>query len=510
MDLLLISNHYNPLNKYNVPNYLLNIDTKNCLYYNIHYWIKYVSRIFLVIHTKYKNITYMYIKYFLQEYEKNIIIIIDDNENVNSSFIITIINNKLINYEINDLLISTIYTLPDQKIDFNFLSSKNTNKVYIFTYEYNYLYNFENKIIKTNKNNGNVIGIYLIKNYKFHQIDDTIIHTYFEDYLNNLGVMFEVKLEKIKDYNNIDIDTNYLHKNININNICYYDYIIENNKILKKSKQIILNNSIKREIIFYKYIQKYDKLQYLFPKLLHFYENAYVIEYNIDYKKLVFINNNTHQENERIILKLLDTLNILHNTQSINLPKLEFLNNLKIETYQEIINSIKIIDPILQSFPKFKKINNIYIDSFQKIIDKFSKFIFNYYDTLDTYQYFLIHGNAYFSNILINNEENILFIEPKGYYGNTQTYGLKEYDYSKILLSIYIYNYFNIENISNDELTFHNSKIELSNLFIKKHFNKIHYILLVLQLFKLAEYNKNDPFNCILCYYYGLYLGTLL
>jgi len=457
----------------------------------------------------------MYIKYFLREYEKNIIIIIDekdndnDDKNKNSSFIFTIINNKLVNYEIKDLLISNIYTLPEQKIDFKSLISKNTNEVYIFTYEYNYQYNIENKIIRTDKNNGNVIGTYLIKNYKLHQIDETEIYTYFEDYLNKLSIIGEIKVEKINDYNNIDISTNYLNKNINIYNICFYDYIIDNNKILKKNKQVILNNSIKKEIIFYKHIQKYDKLQHLFPKLLHFYENAYVIEYNIDYKKIV-INNNTYIENEKIILKLLNTLNIIHNTQAINIPKLEFLNNLKIETYQEIINSVKIIEPILEIFPKFKKVNNIFIDSFQKIIDKFSKFIFNYYDTLDNYEYFLIHGNPYFSNIFINNEENILFTEPKGHYGNTQIYGLKDYDYSKILLSTYIYNHFNIKNISNDELIFHNSKIELSNTFIKKHFNKIHYILLVLQLFKLAEYNKNDAFTCIICYYYGLYLGTLL
>ena len=64
-----------------------------------------------------------------------------------------------------------------------------------------------------------------------------------------------------------------------------------------------MNNSIKREIIFYKYIQKYEKLLNLFPKLLHFYENAYVIEYNTDYKKLLFKNDNII-ENEKIILRL--------------------------------------------------------------------------------------------------------------------------------------------------------------------------------------------------------------
>ena len=514
MDLLLFNNSSNSSKSNNIPEYLLNINNKNILYYNIFYWMKYVSRIFLIIDSKYNKITYFYIKYFLAIYEKKIIIINDENintnVNTNNSFINNILNNLLIKYEIKDLLISNMSIIPNQKIDFNLLNSKNENDIYIFTYGNKYQYNFENKIIKTNENNGNVIGIYLIKNYKHNQINNDELYTNFDNYLNNFGKMYEIKIEKINDYTDLDTYTiNYQNKNINIFNTFDYDYIIENNKILKKSKNEGLNNSIKREIIFYKYIQKYEKLLNLFPKLLHFYENAYVIEYNIDYKKLLFIHN-TINENEKIILGLLNSLNILHNNSGINISKLEFINNLKIETYQEIINSVKMIDPILQSFPRFKKVNNIFVDSFQTIIDKFSKFIFNYYNTLDIYQYNLIHGNPYFSNILINDEQNILFIEPKGCYGNTQNYGLKDYDYSKILLSTYIYNNFNIDSISNDEICFHNSKIELSNIFIQKYFNKIHFILSVLQLFKLAEYNKNDPFTCILCYYYGLYLGTLL
>ena len=507
MDLLLFNNSSNSSKSYNIPNYLLNINNKNSLYYNVFYWIKYVSRIFLIIHSKYNKITCFYIKYFLAIYENKIIII---NNDTNNQFIQNIINNLFIKYEIKDLLISNISIIPNQKIDFNLLNSKNENDVYIFTHGNIYQYNFENKIIKTNENNGNVIGIYLIKNYKHANLPNEELITNFENYLNNLDKMYEIKIDKINDYSNIDLyATNHQNKNIIIINNLYYDYVSDNNKILKKSNIEGLNNSIKREIIFYKYIQKYEKILNLFPKLLHFYENAYVIEYDTNYKKLLFNNDNTF-ENEKIILRLFDSLNIIHNNSCINITKLEFINNLKIETYQEIINSVKIIDPILQTFPKFKKVNNIFVDSFQIIIDKFSKFIFNYYNTLDIYQYNLIHGNSYFSNILINTEQNILFIEPKGCYGNTQNYGLKDYDYSKILLSTYIYNNFDIDSMSNDEICFHNSKIELSNIFIQKHFNKIHFILSVLQLFKLAEYNKNDPFTSILCYYYGLYLGTLL
>ena len=160
----------------------------------------------------------------------------------------------MIKYEIKDLLISNISIIPNQKIDFNLLNSKNENDIYIFTYGNKYQYNFENKIIKTNENNGNVIGIYLIKNYKYNQISNEELNINFENYLNNLGKMYEIKIEKINDYSNLDIyKINYQNKIINIFNTIEYDYIIENNKILKKSKIEGLNKNIKREIIFYKY-----------------------------------------------------------------------------------------------------------------------------------------------------------------------------------------------------------------------------------------------------------------
>ena len=51
--------------------------------------------------------------------------------------------------------------------------------------------------IRTKKNNGNVSGIYLIKNYKHDNLTNEELNINFENYLNNLGKMYEIKIEKM-------------------------------------------------------------------------------------------------------------------------------------------------------------------------------------------------------------------------------------------------------------------------------------------------------------------------
>jgi len=504
MDLLLLDNLSYIENSPNIPKYLININEENCLQYIIYYWDKYVERFFLTINSKYNVITIFYIKNFLKKYEKKIIIINNDIENI---------EKKIMDYEIKDLLLlSNLSIIPNQKIEFDIINSIKTNDTYIFTHGNTYQYYFDKKNIESTNNNGNVIGLYLIKNYKKIETNKINFDKNIELYINQMNLLQEIKLDKLINYENNykikNISILFKNKKINLINNTLYDYKIENNKIFKKYKNDMQDNSIKQEILFYNYIQKYEKIKNLFPKLIHSYESGYLIEKNINFFKIDFTKNNLF-ENEEKIVNIFNKLNFLHNNSSINISKLEFYNNLKIEIHQSVINSIEIIKPILDNFPKFKKVNNIYVDSFEKIIEKCSKLIFSYYDSYDVYEYNLIHGNLYFNNILIN-DNKLLFTEPKGYYGKTQFYGLKEHDYSKILLSIYINNYFTIESISNKEICFDISKIEVSNIFIKKYFNKIHFMLMVLELFKLAQINKNDILTSIICYYYGLYLGTLL
>ena len=135
---------------------------------------------------------------------------------------------------------------------------------------------------------------------------------------------------------------------------------------------------------------------------------------------------------------------------------------------------------------------------------------------MDEYEYSIIHGDTNFSNFLINpDNEDIKFIDPRGYFSKSKIFGLVDYDYAKLLYGISGYDNFNnhhfcVDSINEKEITFTIKTINVSEEFINNNFNKVHKMLVVIIWLGLAEYNKNNIWKCITSYYHGLYLGTLL
>ena len=65
-------------------------------------------------------------------------------------------------------------------------------------------------------------------------------------------------------------------------------------------------------------------------------------------------------------------------------------------------------------------------------------------------QFHLIHGDPTFSNIMIKNEEvDPVFIDPRGYFGNSKFYGDRDYDWAKLYYSLVgNYDQFNRKNFA--------------------------------------------------------------
>ena len=147
-------------------------------------------------------------------------------------------------------------------------------------------------------------------------------------------------------------------------------------------------------------------------------------------------------------------------------------------------------------------------------MNKCKDIILNYYLEKNYFEYSIILGDCQFSNIL-SCEENIIFIDPRGYFGDSQIYGPVEYDYAKILYALSGYDkfnseYFNISHINDGCLYFKiDNMMDLAETDFFK-FENIHRAFLVIIWLSLAEYNKNNIWKCLASYYHGLYLGTLL
>jgi hypothetical protein len=245
---------------------------------------------------------------------------------------------------------------------------------------------------------------------------------------------FNIKYDELifgKPYADIYIDD----KSINpyINNISYFGFFNNNtkfihnkiknnkyNKIEKKDNIIIKNgkyNFIKGEIFFYKNIP--NEIIDLFPKLIKYNDDLNDPYIHIEYINgipLYFL-----YKNNLITKKIIDDLfNILEKIHSIN-------NNIII-TDDNIYNNY-----IIKVKNRFNNIDYFFDDSieiFNKIIDIFEK---NYAPEITS----TIHGDFWFSNILLDYNDNYKLIDMKGQVDNILTLnGDIYYDYAKLYQSI--------------------------------------------------------------------------
>ena len=258
------------------------------------------------------------------------------------------------------------------------------------------------------------------------------------------------------------------------------------------------------------------------------YDYGFLMEYKKNYVPLyeyLKILDNTSKTKTNILESILDKINKLHAINTIKEDKNVFMNNLKMEIYDKIINRKKVINDLLSYFGNIEYVNGIKIDSLENILLKCKNIITQYYNTMDNYEYSVIMGDCQFSNILINNDSNnsennndIIFIDPRGYFGTSKIFGPKDYDYAKILYAIYGYDDFNnnnkfivsFEGENNNKINIPIKSIDFDKSVLSKHFNKLHKAYVITIWLSLAEYNKNHIWKCLASYYYGLYLGTMI
>ena len=284
---------------------------------------------------------------------------------------------------------------------------------------------------------------------------------------------------------------------------------------------------------WYKYILNNDNqidnnFKNYIPKIYEMYDYGFLMEYKKNYVPLYeYLKNldNASKTKTNILENILYKINKLHEINTIKEDKNVFMKNLKMEIYDKIINRKKVIDDLLSYFGNIEYVNGIKIDSLENILIKCKNIITQYYNTMDNYEYSVIMGDCQFSNILINNDSNnsennndIIFIDPRGYFGTSKIFGPKDYDYAKILYAIYGYDDFNnnnkfivsFEGENNNKINIPIKSIDFDKSVLSKHFNKLHKSYLITIWLSLAEYNKNHIWKCLASYYYGLYLGTTI
>jgi capsule biosynthesis phosphatase len=254
--------------------------------------------------------------------------------------------------------------------------------------------------------------IYFGKPYADFYIDDLAINAYYDleketgFYQNNI---------KERDFNNISIQ--------------------QLDVIVKKGDP----QKIKAEIFYYNNIPQ--TVKHLFPFFIKSDNNSYTIEQihgiNISY---FYVRGNMIND---IFEKILKSLHSIHSIDTVDIqPSI---------IYEHYINRLKqrFLDPI---YSTLKYADDIY----NKLLT-----FFNFYINKGIIK--MYHGDPVFTNIMLNNDNNIVFIDMRGIVNNTMSiYGDIMYDFAKIYQSLLGY----------DEIM-HNIFLpnNYSTIFIEKLFN---------------------------------------
>jgi RIO-like serine/threonine protein kinase len=294
-----------------------------------------------------------------------------------------------------------------------------------------------------------------------------------------------------------------------LNNI----YIDNNsNTLIKTSKNEAGDKKIKREI---QCLIEMQKIGFPIPVLYDIKETFIKMEFKKNYIELykVFFNYDLNKKKE-ILNKINNYLNILHKSNNIEINNDIIKKDFYIETFQKIKERFIKIKPIVLKY-NITIVNDIEIMPFDKIeslIYEMSNNICNNY-LLELNKYSVLHGDCQFNNILIHPEkEDIVFIDPRGYFGNTLIYGLPEYDYAKINFALSGYDWF---DNSKSEIILDNLKD--SSVFIKlinykdlmNLDNPIVKILFICIWLGNAEMFINDEVKCMESYLIASYWTTI-
>jgi hypothetical protein len=171
---------------------------------------------------------------------------------------------------------------------------------------------------------------------------------------------------------------------------------------------------------------------------------------------------------------------------------------------------LKTIDHIVRKYDNIHSVNGLKILKIDIILNKINEFIEEYVKSCEL-KYYPIHGDLQLNNILINTEtDEIRFIDPRGYFGNSDIYGMKEYDLAKIYFGMGGYSYFDLKNVTKLNIENDNIQIDMKEMNnILEHDNIIKILIISIWLGNAHCFISNE-YKVVESYFYSLYLATIV
>ncbi len=222
-------------------------------------------------------------------------------------------------------------------------------------------------------------------------------------------------------------------------------------------------------------------------------------------------------EGRRDVLgRVIGQLNLLHSTRKIEVNPMQVRQDVKSEAYDKLMDRYAEIEGVIKAFGPIDTVNGYEFggipDARALIHATWEKLDRAYRDVTE---YSLIHGDLQFSNSMINQSTHeVTFIDPRGYFGKTNLYGLPDYDFSKLMYALSGYDLFNYSKdfhlgfLGDGAIEFNIPRPATNGLrdLFSQTFTETHKLWLAVIWQGLAQYIKNDPVKSVAAHYHGLML----
>ena len=289
----------------------------------------------------------------------------------------------------------------------------------------------------------------------------------------------------------------------------FNNLFLSGDTLIKKAKNQYGVSKIKKEILFYKYALGHNCLP--MPEFISSDETSYTMKYLDGYKPLYEVFPTFSLEKKSSILERIHThLQHLHNTESKIVTKEFYTSLLRTEMIDKLEERYHEVKDILNEFSHIKTVNKIPIYSFDNRIQLLKKNMEEFVESKIYYLLNPIHGDCQFNNILCDKNDDLIFIDPRGYYGNSDLFGAAEYDLAKVKFALSGYGEFDSKEVVSLAIEQSDITIDISQLMPDCLIKDDFLTQLVVSIWMgNAHCFKENKFKTAYSYFIAMYYASL-
>ena len=247
---------------------------------------------------------------------------------------------------------------------------------------------------------------------------------------------------------------------------------VQDNLLYKKAKNDYGKKKLETEIMAYK---KFTEFAQSFPlaRYICHTSDTLILEYYPSYKPLSkFYEGMTKGKKYLIMQKIQSGLQSLHLVEKVAITKEEYARLLRMEVIDKLEERYKQVQNTLQVYP-FSSVNGVVCLSFSDCLQRLERYMNDFVNKQSVYELSYIHGDPQFNNILYDsNSDSILFIDPRGYFGDRNLYGIAEYDWAKLLFALSGYDKF--DDTDKFEINIQEGNISIPDFIVDSNYEVLY------------------------------------